>query len=234
MSTENGFGRIPDDLRSSLAKLSHLEAHVYLILATTAIRDPKRKNTDLGHVNISKRDLARQMGVDRTSLKRAIRGLYDSGLVKKTGSSCPTSWGIVPHLLGPHDPGEGSSCPVNSPQPPLYPITYKPLKRSEDVSEDVDAVVAAKLKKNPPKTKPSFLVWNDDEKRLEVRAGEAAETQMKEFMQLWVERLGCDEGLIEDQLEEADRWLNRYPEKRAKTKRFDRFFGKWLGKLMEE
>jgi len=229
VSVGYNYGRLPDDLRPVFARLSHLEMHVYSMLTITAVRSENKK--DVGCVNISKSALAREMGIDRTSLRRAIKGLFDAKLLLQGGSSCPSSWGIMPHYLGSHDSVGGSSRPIKSPQHQQKTDTYEPLKRSEDVSEDEETVVAAELPvKKKQKRSPSWLIWSVEKDKLVTRNGDS--NGNREFMARWKERLG-DEDIIWTEKEAAEKWLRENPEKRIRTKRFDRFFGNWLNKRWE-
>ncbi len=99
--------QIPISLRPALAKLSHLEAHIFLILSCVC----NRTGNKAGIVGISKSDLSRLMNIPRRSITRALPALFDSGLLtphkppekqKSTNtwkSTAPDhgSWAIVTH-----------------------------------------------------------------------------------------------------------------------------------------
>lgn len=245
MSVDYNYGRLPDDLRSVFARLSHLEMHVYSMLMITSIRS--ENNGNVGCVNISKSALAREMGVDPKSIRVAAKGLFAAGLLKDGTKLCPKSWALIPHYLGDSPlPSEGSSptplrahplpprvsSPTKSPQPQQKTDTYEPLKRSEDVSEDVVDDVSAGNGHKKTRKSSSWLIWDSSEEKLVSRPGETFQKRRDEFMALWFERLGNEEAFYE-QLSQADKWLKANPNKRGKTKRFDTFFSRWLDRCLE-
>jgi DNA-binding MarR family transcriptional regulator len=198
---KNGFGRVPDALDPKLAKLSHLEAHVFLMLTISAVRKPT--DPRLGCVDISKSELARKMGIDRTSLRRATRRLFDLGLLDPGGSSCPKGWGIMTHYLGHHDSGGGSSGPVASPQPQPSIEGYAAPIRSEDEVKTKVKTGARKARKKParksapPHVLQKIVAW--DKERREVRITASG----RRALQRSLTRLEADERL-EHSLTEAE------------------------------
>lgn len=161
------FGRIPEDFRERLAKLSHLECHIFTMLTITAVRsvrDPR-----LGCVDISKSALAREMGIDPKSLRRATKKLFEVGLLDEPNgnrASCPKSWGIMPSYIGPYALPPRASCPVDTTQQQENIGSYESLKGSED---EVKTKVKRKKRDRAAKAAPPHplfgLVSWDKEKR---------------------------------------------------------------------
>jgi len=218
------------ELLPKLRELSHLEVHVFTILSIFANFSRK----PLGLVELSMTEIAREVGIRRSSLYRTLSALERTGLVE-TVSSGDTKRLLMRHYLpdvSPHETPPVSSGDAEAAGAPKESTSCKAPRRSEEVSEEVTEAVAAGNGHKKPRRRPSWLIWNSDEERLEARKEEEFQKRRDEFMTLWFERLGNEEAFYE-QLSEADKWLKRHPDRRGKVKRFDMFFGKWLDRCLE-
>lgn len=215
------FGRIPDRLLPVIRELTHLEAHVFLVLCILANRSTTRG--PLGEVCMTKTALAKECGIKRWPLYRAIDGLATKELVTPGDNGCH----MVCHYLS-----HGVSLPVTpcdtvSTQPQQNTNTYEPLIGSEEVSEEVDVAAApATPKKAPRKRVKPWLYWDAEEGELKARTDDP---RCSAFTKKWAELLGNEERVY-DQYEKANEWLKKFPKKRVNIKEFDQFFGNWLRK----
>ena len=119
------------DMAPKLRELSHLEVHVFTILSIFA----NFKREPLGVVEMSMTEIAREVGIRRSSLYRTLSALERTGLVE-TVSSGDTKRLLMRHYLSPHETPPVSSGDTKSPQPQPSIGSCEPPIRSEEVSEE--------------------------------------------------------------------------------------------------
>ena len=206
------YGRIPLELLPELREHSNLECRIFMFLSALGNwkRDP------LGEVCFSQVELARIMGIDRKSLWRGLRPLAASGLVALGRTGCVT----MPHYLRPHAAPPVASGRTDSPQPQQNTSSYKAPIRSEEVHKKQKAPVARKKPK-------SVLYWDSDLEQLR-----ALETHpnVNAWYAKWGGLLGSQERL-EGEIDKANDWLKAKPKAIARTKNFQMFMERWLGKV---
>lgn len=218
----NGYGRLPCKLLSEICALSHLEAHVFAVLSMEANRTAKRG--PLGEVPHSISGLARMLKISRGSLRRALVGIGERGLILP-GSSGSTRI-IVIHYLDHEDPPLDHDDPKADHDDPPNPANSNEkqvlaVPSNGNVSEDV--VTAARTKKKKPPKKVSWLTWDEGEQRLRTVAGRQEDEE--KFVARWKKRI--DEEVIYTELDKANLWLVE-GDRWQKYSNLGQFFNGWL------
>ena len=236
----NGFAPIPSELFGQLCQLSHVDRSVFLMLCMKANRDWEPR----GVLRYNITNVAMWCSTSPGCVRRALKNLDAAGLIEyfrggirvihyKDGK-CTQVDHSDPHPdqadppSDQSDPLTGSHGSTISTQPLQSSSFVRPLDGidgSKDGSEDV-AAAEKKPRKAPRKRVKPWLYWDAELEQLRCHKDDP---RYSAFMARWTERLGNEERVV-DEYYKAEAWLIRYPEKRAKTKSFERFLGNWLGK----
>lgn len=181
---QNGrYGRIPMDLLPKFRELSHLEVHVFTVLSVLANfkRDP------VGEVSLTNSELAREVGIDRKSLWRALKALVDHELVALGHNGRV----MVPHYLCHQATPPVAPRHAESPQPQPSIGSCEPPIRSEEVSEEEVKKKRGKrsAKASPPHHLDGLVRWDKMHRRLSFSQNGTKK------LQVLLTQLAVDEGL---------------------------------------
>lgn len=219
------YGRVPVDLLPTISKLSHLDAHVFLVGCILG----NRYQGEIGLVPANKTKLAKLCGTTRYRLIQSLRRLETAHLVQLQANG----WLFMSHYLDGVSSGDSvSSGGGVTPQEPTSDsscTTLEPLVEPFQLVADTLNVTTKRAPNGGPHRRPRSqkIVWDETENRLKA----LDDTWKLSFREQWTETLGEEKYLKE--MDKATAWLRGNPDRRKGNARLDKFLLNWMVKCIE-